>query len=95
MDGKKRRISTEYNQGTTSDGPFQSVGTSIMAVDEVSCREVAIWQELRNLGCWSWMLLQGNINVRTIIITKYRPKLSASAGGAYIQKLQTLIIMNI
>ena len=34
---KTRRISTGYNQVTISDRPFQSGGTAIMAVDEVSC----------------------------------------------------------
>ena len=32
---EKRSISTGYNQVTTYDGPFQSMGTVIMAVDEV------------------------------------------------------------
>ena len=37
MDGylKTRRISTGYNRVTTSDGPFKSGVTAIIAVDEV------------------------------------------------------------
>ena len=44
------RISTGYNQVTASDGLFQIGVTAIVAVDEVSCRVIAIGQELRTLG---------------------------------------------
>ena len=90
---KTRRISTGYNRFTTSDGPFQSGGTAIMAVDKLLCREIAIGEELRNLSCWSWMLLRVNNNARTIIITTYCPTLSASAGGEYNQNLEALKII--
>ena len=54
MDGwfKTSRISTVYNQVTTPDGKFQSGGTAIMGVNEVSCRAIAIGQEFRDLGRW-------------------------------------------
>ena len=54
---KTRRITTGYNQATTSGGPFQSGVIAIMEVYEVSRRAIVIDQEFRNLGCWSWMLL--------------------------------------
>ena len=59
MDGwlKTRKISTGYNQVTTYDGTFQSGGTAIIEVDEVSFRVLAKYQELRNMGRWSCMLL--------------------------------------
>ena len=41
---KIRSISTGYNWVTTSEGPFQSGGTAIMVVDEVSCRAISICQ---------------------------------------------------
>ena len=34
---KTRRVSTGYNRVTTSDVKFQSGGTAIMVVDELSC----------------------------------------------------------
>ena len=43
---KTRSISIGYNWATISDGPFQSVGTAIMEVDEVSCRSISICQYL-------------------------------------------------
>ena len=55
---KTRRIRTGYNRFTTSDGPFKSGGTCIIVVDEVSCGDIAIRQELQNLGRWSWKLLR-------------------------------------
>ena len=58
-------------------------------------RMIATGQEFRNLGCWSWMLLWGNNNVRTIIITAYQPKVSSSTGVAYIQQLEAFTIMKI
>ena len=64
-------------------------------VDEVSCRVIATGKECRNLGHWSWMLLQGKNNVRTIIITAYYPTVSASAGVAYSQHLEALVITKI
>ena len=54
---KTIKISIGYNLFTTYDRPFQSEGTDIMAVDEVSFRVIATGQEFRNLGCWLWMLL--------------------------------------
>ena len=59
MDGwfKTRRFSTGYNRVTNSDGPFQSGGTATMSVYEVSCRAIAVGQEFRNLGRWSWILV--------------------------------------
>ena len=41
---KRRRISTRYIRVTTSDRPFQSGGTYIMAVGEVSCIVISIGQ---------------------------------------------------
>ena len=41
------------------------------------------------------MLLHGNNNVITRIITAYFPTVSASAGGAYSQQLEFLVIMKI
>ena len=41
------------------------------------------------------MLLQGNNDVRTIIVTAYFPTVSASAEGPYTQKLESLTIMKI
>ena len=41
---KTRIISTGYNQVTTFDGTFQSVGTAIMVVDKVLRRAIAIGQ---------------------------------------------------
>ena len=58
-----------YNQVTISGGPFQSGGTSIMAVDKVSCRAIATGPEFRNLGLWLWMLLLGTNNIIKGIIT--------------------------
>ena len=40
----RRSISAGYNQVTTSERTFQSVGISIMDVDEVSCIAIAIGQ---------------------------------------------------
>ena len=40
----KRRVSTGNNRVTNSDGPFQSGGTDIMAMDEVSFRSIVIGQ---------------------------------------------------
>ena len=48
---RKRSISKGYNRVTNSDGTFQSGGTSIMTVYEISRRAIATGQELRNLGC--------------------------------------------
>ena len=62
-------IITGYNQVTIYDGTFKSGCTYIMVVDEVSCRVIVTGQELRNLGFWSWILLRGNNNVGTIIVT--------------------------
>ena len=45
-----RRTKTGYNRVTMYDVPFQSGGTSIMLVDEVSCRAITPGQEFRNLG---------------------------------------------
>ena len=66
-----------------------------MAVDEVSCRVIATGQEIRNLGRWLWMMLQGKKNARTRIITTYCPTVSAGAGGAYSKQLETPAIMKI
>ena len=66
-----------------------------MYVDEVSCRAIGTGQEFRNLGRWSWMFLQGNNNMRTIIINTYFPTSRASTGGVYIQQLESLYIMKI
>ena len=41
---KTRSIRKVYKWVTTSYGAFQSEGTSIMAVDEVSCRAIVIVQ---------------------------------------------------
>ena len=87
---KTSSISAVYNRVANSDRPFQSGDTAIMAVDEVSCRVIKTGQEFRNMGCWSWMLLQVKKNVRTRIITAYWPTVSASAGGAYIQQLEQI-----
>ena len=90
---KERSIITGYNKSTLSDGPFQSGDTAIMAVGKVSCRTIKTGKEFSKLGCWSWMLLRGKKNIRTIIITVYCPIVSASTGGAYSQQLETLAIM--
>ena len=90
---KTRRIITGYNKVTIYDGKFQREDIYIMAVDEVSCRVIGIGQEFRNMGRWSWMLLRGRYNMRTIIITAYCPTASASAGRSYIQQLEPLAIM--
>ena len=66
-----------------------------MVVDEVSCRVIVKVQELRNLGCWSWILLRVNKNIGTIIVTAYCSTLCASAGGAYSQQLKSLKIVKI
>ena len=66
------------------NGQFQSGGTAIMAVYEVSCILIARGKEFSNLVRWSWR-----------IITAYCPILSASAGGAYIQQLEALAIIEI
>ena len=92
---KTRSISTIYNRVAISGGTFQSGGTAIMAVDGVSCRSIGTGQEFRNLGCWPWMLLQGNKNMRTRIITAYCPTASASSGGAYSQQIEALAIMKL
>ena len=47
-----RRIITGYNRVTIYDALFQSGGTYIMAVSELSFRVIATGQELRNLGRW-------------------------------------------
>ena len=41
------------------------------------------------------MLLLGNNNVKTKIINAYYPTVTASSGGAYSQKLESLAIMKI
>ena len=64
-----------------------------MAVDKLSCREIGTGQEFINLGFWSYMLLRGKNNIRTIIITAYCPTKRAIAGRAYIQQLESLVIM--
>ena len=92
---KKRIISSGNNRITTCDRPFQSGGTVIIAVDEVSCRAIAISQEFRNLHRWSWMLQRGKKNVITIIVTAYYPKASSIIGGTYSQQLEALKIMKI
>ena len=92
---KTRSISTGYNQVPISDGPFQRGDTDIMEVDKVSCREIATGQGFRNLGHWSWILLQGKNNIITRIITAYCPTVRASPGGAYSQQLEALAIMKI
>ena len=84
---KTRRISTGYDKVTISGGPFQSAGTAIMEVDELSCRVIGTGQEFCNLGRWSWVLLRGEDNMRTRIVTAYCPTASDSAGGAYSQQL--------
>ena len=66
---KIRIISIGYNKVTISSGTFQSGGTDIMAVDELSCKLIVTGQEFSNLGHWSWMLLLGKKNIITIIIT--------------------------
>ena len=38
---KTRKISTGYNRFATSDGLFQSRGTYMMAMDDISCRTIA------------------------------------------------------
>ena len=48
---EKRSISTVYNRVTISKGMFQSGGTSIVAVDELSRRSITTGQEFRTLGC--------------------------------------------
>ena len=83
---KTRRISTGYDQVTISDGTFQSGGTSIMAVDKVSCRLTEIGQYFHTLGRWQWMLLRVNKNFRTRIVTAYCPMVSAITGGTYSQQ---------
>ena len=64
-----------------------------MVVDGVSRREIGTGQELRNLGCWSWMLLQGKKNTITRIINAYCPTTGAIAGGSYRRQLKYLTIM--
>ena len=66
-----------------------------MSVEKLLCRSIAKGQEFRNLGCWSWLLLLGKNNIRTIIITTYLPTASASAGGEYSQQIEALEIMKI
>ena len=66
-----------------------------MAVDEISFRVTVTSKELRNLGCWSWMMPQGDNNARTIIITKYFPTVIANAGGAHSQKIEAPANMKI
>ena len=92
---KSRSITTGDKRVTTYDVTFQIGGTSIMAIDEISCREIETGKEFRNLGRWSWMLLQGKKNVITKIITRYFHTLSASAGVLCSQKLQPLTSMKI
>ena len=92
---KKIRISTSYNRVSNYDGPFQTAGTAIMVVHEVSGRVVARGQEFRILGRCSLILMQLNINVRTIIITIYWPTVRDSSGGSYIQQLKAFAIMKI
>ena len=89
------KISTGYKKATISSRPFQSGGTSFMAVDEVAYRGIGTGQEFRNLGRWSWMLLQGNNNMRYRINTVYYPTASTSSGGAYSKQLKALPIMEI
>ena len=66
-----------------------------MEVDEVSCRAIEIGQEFRNLGRWSWMLMQGKNNVRTMIVTTYCPIVNSIIGGAYIKQLEYLTVVKI
>ena len=66
-----------------------------MIVYEVSCSVIAAGQEFRNLGRWSWMMMQGKNNVRTRITTAYCPTVTVSSGGAYNQQLEAFAIMKI
>ena len=84
---KTRRTRTGYKRVTIYNRTFESGGTYIMAVYEVSCRVIATGQEFRNLRRWSCILLQGNNNIRTIMITAYFPTVSDSEIGAYSQQL--------
>ena len=83
---KTMTIRTGYKRVTTSNGKFQSGGTSIMAVDKVSCRLTEIGQYFHTLGRWQWMLLRVNKNFRTRIVTAYCPMVSAITGGTYSQQ---------
>ena len=71
---KTNRISTGYNRVTVLSGPIQSGGTSTMAVDKVSRRLIAKGQYFRNLGRWSWMLLQSEIirELESLLHTAHR-----------------------
>ena len=66
-----------------------------MAVDKVSCREIAKSQEFRNLGHWSWIFLRGKNNIITRIITEYISIVNASSGGVYSQQPEPIAIMKI
>ena len=92
---KTRRVITGYNKVTISGGPFKCGDTAIMDTEKVSCRAIETGQEFRNLGRWSWMLLQGKNNMRTRIITAHRTTESSSVGGAHSQQLESLSIIKI
>ena len=66
-----------------------------MAVDEVSCRELVIGQEFRNLGRCSRILMRAKNNFRIILVTAYSPTIRNSTGGTYSQQVQSLTIMKI
>ena len=56
---KTKTIITGYKKVNIYGGPFQSGSTATMVVDKVSCRVIGTGQWFRNLGRWSWMLIQG------------------------------------
>ena len=53
---KTRSISTGYDLANNTDGMYQSGGTAIMAMNEVSCRDIEIGHVLRNMSHLSWMM---------------------------------------
>jgi len=88
-----RRIQTSHNKALPPQAEFQVGGTLSMCFNELSYQISARGSDDWNLGCWSWMELNGISNHSTLIVTAYCPVVSSSPVSCYSRYL-TYLAMN-
>jgi len=78
-----RKIQVSNNTTSQRNREHQIGGTILMAFEEVSHRISDRGQDIRGLGRWSSMELNGIGGLKTTIITAYCPVNSPGLGGCY------------
>lgn len=84
---ENKRIQVSSNTFQQAQGQLLIGGTATCCLGDCVFRISSQGSDERNLGRWSYIILTGKNNIKTILITCYCPVKSSSPGSAYAQQL--------